>query len=95
MWRFVVITFPARPHQELLLMFQPRPRTLTLAFALAAAMMLPALAGCQKGLFADDDPTTKMRLDRYYNGDSARETTEARRKSGGMGFGFPTGAGFQ
>jgi hypothetical protein len=57
--------------------------------------MLPALAGCQRGLFADDDPTTKMRLDRYYGGDSARETTESRRKSAGMGFGFPAGAGFQ
>jgi hypothetical protein len=71
------------------------PRPFTRALALTASLLLPALAGCQNTLFADDDPGTKVRLDRYYNGDSARETTESRRKSAGMGFGFPTGAGFQ
>jgi hypothetical protein len=63
---------------------------LTLLFA-----ALPLVTGCQRSLFADADPSTEIRLKRYYDGDSARETTESRRKNAGMGFGFPTGGGLQ
>lgn len=68
-------------------------RLLSIFTLLLAA--LPLLGGCQRSLFADADPSTEIRLKRYYNGDSARETTESRRKNAGMGFGFPTGGGFQ
>jgi hypothetical protein len=59
---------------------------------LATAWVLP---GCQqRNLFADDDLATRNRL-RYFNDESARETTESRRQTSQWGFGFPTGMGEQ
>ncbi len=72
-------------------------RSYSLLLALLAATIVgTSLAGCnsQRGLFSDDDITTRNRL-RYFEGESARETTESRRQSSGMGFGFPTGGGAQ
>jgi hypothetical protein len=56
-------------------------------------ILLGLAAGCQRTLFADSDPSTTWKLDRYYGGDSAVETTEARKKSSDLGFGLPSGVG--
>jgi hypothetical protein len=50
-----------------------------------------AFGGCQRSLFMGSDAYTQQTIDRYWDGDSARETTEARQRSSDMGFGFPTG----
>ncbi len=47
--------------------------------------------GCQRSLFMGSDSYTQSVVDRYWDGDSARETTQARERSSDMGFGFPTG----
>ena len=70
----------------------PAKRTLSLLLLLA---FLSPLSACQRGLWADSDPSTDLKINKYYNGDSARATTETRKKNQGMGFGFPTGGGYQ
>lgn len=60
-----------------------------------AAYCVLSLCACQRGLWADADPATERKIKLYYNGDSARETTESRKKTEGMGFGFPMGGGYQ
>lgn len=49
-----------------------------------------AVGGCQQSLFKDS-PRARNSIDKYYGNDSAVETTENRRKSSNMGFGFPAG----
>ena len=51
--------------------------------------------GCTSNLFVDSDPYTKSRIDRYYDHDSAVETSESRKQSNPMGFGAPGGAAYQ
>ena len=61
----------------------------------AASVVLLALVcslgGCQHSLFMGSDTYTKSVVDRYWDGDSARATSESRQKSSDMGFGFPAG----
>jgi len=49
------------------------------------------LGGCNQTLFSDSDPYSRSRINRYWDGDSATQTTESRRRASEMGFGFPTG----
>jgi hypothetical protein len=53
-----------------------------------------ATSGCSRNLFADSDTSTQSRL-RYFDGDSATETTASRRKGSEFGFGMPSGGGGQ
>ena len=48
------------------------------------------LGACQHNLFSDDDVATERKL-RYYDNDSAIQTTENRKKYSEMPFGFPQG----
>jgi hypothetical protein len=57
----------------------------------AFAAFATTMGGCQRSLFTGSDSYTQSRIDRYWDGDSARETTQARERSSDMGFGFPTG----
>ncbi|HVS72949.1 MAG TPA: hypothetical protein VHQ47_16965 [Phycisphaerae bacterium] len=50
------------------------------------------LGGCEQQLFKDS-PRARNNIDKYYDEDSAVETTESRRHASEMGFGFPTGPG--
>ena len=51
--------------------------------------------GCnQHGLFMDADASTESRL-RYWGNDSARTTTESRKRGTDMGFGIPGLGGSQ
>ena len=55
------------------------------------------LAGCGHELFSADanyapSNVSGRRIDTYYEGDSAVMLREQRRKSGEMGFGYPSGA---
>ena len=54
-----------------------------------------AAAGCQRNLFAEDDESTKWTLKRYYDNDSAVETSESRKRGGDTAFGMPMGQGQQ
>jgi hypothetical protein len=51
--------------------------------------------GCGKNLFSESsrDSSRRSKIEKYYGGDSAIETTAGRRKSGDMGFGYPSGMG--
>ncbi len=51
-------------------------------------------AGCNRELFIDRDTRSSQSL-RYYDNDSASETTAARRQSVGMPFGMPQGSAAQ
>jgi len=51
--------------------------------------------GCARTLFSESDSYTRARIDRYYDGDSATQTTESRQRASEMGFGFPTGMASQ
>lgn len=60
--------------------------------ALVAVILLTASFGaCQRSLFMGSDSYTRSVVDRYWEGDSARETTAARTRGTDLGFGFPTG----
>ncbi|HVX83374.1 MAG TPA: hypothetical protein VH253_01015 [Phycisphaerae bacterium] len=61
------------------------------AWAMVAAAPL-VLGGCEQSLFKDS-PRARNNIDKYYDEDSAVETTENRRRAGQMGFGFPTAGG--
>ena len=52
------------------------------------------LAGCGHELFVDQDFRSNQTL-RYYDNDSATETTKDRRQSQGMPFGMPQGSAAQ
>ena len=65
------------------------------ASVVAGGIMSGLFGGCQHTLFSEGDQRTKSVIDRYYNGDSALETTESRKRTSGMGFGSPTGAAVQ
>jgi hypothetical protein len=67
-------------------------RTLTLL--LLTVLLTLTTAACQRSLF-DDRASRRAQIDRYYEGDSAYDTTSNRRRSSDMGFGFPTGLGGQ
>jgi hypothetical protein len=70
-----------------------RPRRMLLiicAIALSSGGMA-LLCGCQENLFSDSDATTRSRIDRYYNRDSATETSESRKRGSDLGFGIPSG----
>ncbi|HUO08740.1 MAG TPA: hypothetical protein VM008_10600 [Phycisphaerae bacterium] len=56
------------------------------ALMVAGGMM----QGCGHELFSDSDSRTQQTL-RYYNNDSATQTTEARKQSAGSPFGMPQG----
>jgi hypothetical protein len=57
---------------------------------LAVTLAPAALGGCSRSLFRDP-PRARSPVDKYYDGDSAVEATETRRRVSQMGFGFPTG----
>jgi hypothetical protein len=56
---------------------------------MAGGLLIAATTGCQRNLFSDADPSTQWKLQRYYDNDSAEQTTESRKKASDMGFGFP------
>jgi hypothetical protein len=64
---------------------------------LALLILLSATqwAGCSQQLFDDSNHSQELSRLRYYDDDSAVQTTESRRKTEGMGFGYPTGMGQQ
>ena len=54
------------------------------------------MAGCGQELFvAGDRNSTEQIIGKYYDGDSAIQTTEARRRASQSGFGYPSGAAEQ
>jgi hypothetical protein len=57
---------------------------------LALMFMGGMMQGCGRELFSDSDTRTQQTL-RYYDNDSAAQTTEARRQSTGSPFGMPQG----
>jgi hypothetical protein len=57
----------------------------------ALGVLAASLGACQRSLFMGSDSYTRSVVDRYWEGDSARETTAARTRGTDMGFGFPTG----
>lgn len=64
------------------------------ALILVAVMFLCGIAGgCSHDLFTDENRT--QRTLRYYDNDSATQTTAARRQSTGSPFGMPGGAAQQ
>ena len=67
--------------------------SLTLAGFAAGAGGISVFSGCQENLFSDSDAVTRSRINRYYNGDSALETSESRKRGGDSGFGLPMGGG--
>jgi hypothetical protein len=72
------------------------PARLCAGALLAGALALAASAtGCQRSLFADSDPSTTWKLRRYYQNDSAVQTSEDRKKASDIGFGVPLGGGPQ
>jgi hypothetical protein len=68
-------------------------RTLLL---LSAVLLLPLLTACnnQSVLFSDSDRVTSQK-GRFWDGESAYQTTQTRRQAMQMPFGFPTGAADQ
>jgi hypothetical protein len=56
-------------------------------------LVLPGVLGaCGSRVFPKSDNYTQSRINRYWEGDSAVETREARSRSADTGgFGFPTG----
>ena len=66
-----------------------------LALAGLLVMSVGAAVGCQRNLFADDDESSKWTLKRYYDNDSAVETSESRKRGGDTAFGIPMGGGQQ
>ena len=65
------------------------------ALVLLALMILGGmLQGCGHDLFSDSDNRTQRTL-RYYDNDSATQTTENRKKSVGSPFGVPQGGAEQ
>jgi hypothetical protein len=54
---------------------------------------MASMGGCAKTLFSNSDSYTRSRLDRYYDGDSAAQTSEQRRQNQQMGYGFGYPAG--
>lgn len=69
-------------------------RSRTLVAALLLTVASAATTGCNHELFVDHDRRTSTSL-RYYDNDSATETTAARRQSAGMPFGLPQGSAAQ
>jgi hypothetical protein len=64
------------------------------ALMLLSVLLLGGMAGgCSHDLFTDENRT--QRTLRYYDNDSATQTTEARRQSTGSPFGMPGGAAAQ
>jgi hypothetical protein len=61
---------------------------------LALMFMGGMMQGCGHDLFSDSDSRTERTL-RYYDNDSATQTTEDRRQSTGSPFGMPGGAAQQ
>jgi hypothetical protein len=51
------------------------------------------VGGCGRNLFSESsrDSSRRAKIDRYWGGDSAIDTTASRRRSGDMGFGYPAG----
>ncbi len=50
------------------------------------------VAGCGHELFVESEGVgNSRRIDTYYDGDSAVQLRESRRKTSEMGFGYPTG----
>ena len=68
-------------------------------FLLAASGAVIATAfmtACSQELFVQNDRnSTEQIIRKYYDGDSAIQTTEARRKASENGFGYPSGAAEQ
>jgi hypothetical protein len=66
-----------------------------LAFVVLAVSCSFSASGCGKSLFTDSsrDSVRRSQIDKYWGGDSAVEATNNRRKSGDMGFGYPSGSG--
>ena len=67
-----------------------------LALVLLAVCCSFASTGCGKNLFTDStsrDSVRRSQIDKYWGGDSAVDATNNRRKSGDMGFGYPSGSG--
>ena len=65
------------------------------ASVLLALVILSGIAGgCSHDLFTDSENHTERTL-RYYDNDSATQTTAARRQSVGSPFGMPTGGAQQ
>jgi hypothetical protein len=50
-----------------------------------------SLAGCDRSLFATDDPEVRSRLSYFPDSTSAHEERENRRDNANLGFGYPTG----
>ena len=65
------------------------------AMGLMALLLLGGLLGaCSRDLFSDSDRRTQQTL-RYYDNDSATETTAQRKQSIGSPFGVPQGSAEQ
>jgi len=66
-------------------------RRFQLAALCACCTFAAIFGGCQRSLFMGSDSYTKDVVDRYWEGDSARETSQSRVRSNDMGFGYPAG----
>jgi ABC-type oligopeptide transport system substrate-binding subunit len=64
------------------------------ALALILVMLASPLGACSRDLFSDSDNRTQRTL-RYYDNDSATNTTNQRKQSVGSPFGMPQGSAEQ
>jgi len=67
-------------------------RSLLLLLLTAASLTL--FPACGHTLFPDaaaSDSSRRSTIDKYYDGDSAIDAANNRRRAGEMGFGYPTG----
>ncbi|HVT82647.1 MAG TPA: hypothetical protein VHM90_18545, partial [Phycisphaerae bacterium] len=62
-------------------------RRFQLATLLTTLTLAASVGGCQRSLFMGSDTYTQSVVDRYWDGDSARQTTQSRERSSEMGFG--------